>query len=112
MMENYFSSVGIAVPEIYLPSASVDLYTWAVVACDQYTSQIEYWKQVEKIVGTAPSLLHIIYPEVYLHHEDSAERIARIHTTMQAYLSQGILQSLGHCFVLVERKTSHTNSRK
>ena len=54
----------VTVPEVLLPDRSVDLKKWAVVACDQFTSQREYWKECEEIVGDAPSTLRLIYPEV------------------------------------------------
>ena len=49
--------------EMMLPSKEVNLQQWAVVACDQYTSQPEYWQQVEEQVGQAPSTLRLILPE-------------------------------------------------
>ena len=52
--------------DIYVPNKNVDIKKWAVVACDQYTSEEEYWQDVEQYVGSDPSTLKIIYPEVYL----------------------------------------------
>ncbi len=49
------SDIGIQIPQVYLPKAGVDLNKWAVIACDQFTSEPEYWHDVEKIVGDAPS---------------------------------------------------------
>lgn len=85
-------ALGVQIPDIYLPNRSVDLTKWAVIACDQFTSQPEYWQQVAEIVGTAPSTYHMILPEVYL---GTAEETHRIHSTqmkMQEYLQQGILE--------------------
>lgn len=90
---------------ILLPAEWVDAATWAVVACDQYTSQPEYWRQVEAIVGEKPSALNIIYPEVYLDEGDG--RIENIHRTMAQYLWDGVLMERVHQgFVLVARKVS------
>ncbi|MCD7893508.1 MAG: DUF1015 domain-containing protein [Erysipelotrichaceae bacterium] len=89
---------------ILLPNKNIDQSKWAVVACDQYTSQQDYWQDVENIVGDEPSTLHIIYPEVYLGKDD--ERIGRIQNKMQSYVDEGIVEeSIQDGFVLVERKT-------
>ena len=60
---------------ILLPK-NAEMEKWAVVACDQYTSEPEYWKEVENIVGDAPSTLKITLPEIYLEQDNVAERIA------------------------------------
>ena len=62
---------------ILLPK-NAEMEKWAVVACDQYTSEPEYWKEVENIVGDAPSTLKITLPEIYLEQDNVAERIANI----------------------------------
>jgi hypothetical protein len=86
-----YPNIAIQVPDIYLPHSGVDLSKWAVIACDQYTSQPEYWYKVEKIVGNAPSTLNLIFPEVYLDKPSADERIRRIQQSMQDYLSSGLL---------------------
>lgn len=113
-MQTFFPSIGIKVPEIYLPKEGTDFSKWAVVACDQYTSQPDYWQKVKDIVGTSPSTLNIIFPEVYLEDTEEAkvQRIESIKKHMNEYLETGVLVSQGDCFVLVDRKTSHTGSRK
>lgn len=111
-MEQIFDQIWVAVPDILLPNNTVNLSTWAVVACDQYTSEPEYWKQVEDIVGDTPSMLHLIYPEVYLQEADNTKRIDAIQNAMQTYLSQGVLEHKGAWFILIDRKTSHVASRK
>src|SRR5262245_14565840 len=72
------ASVGLAVPEILLPAASVDLARWAVVACDQYTSEPEYWKAADERVGRAPSALRLVLPEAWLGAAEEPARIAAI----------------------------------
>jgi hypothetical protein len=52
-----------------MPKEGTDLYKWSVIACDQYTSQPEYWQETEQIVGDAPSTLQLTLPEVYLESE-------------------------------------------
>lgn len=97
--------IGVTVPEIYLPGAGVDYRKWAVVACDQYSSEREYWEDVDREAGDAPSTLRLIFPECYLEDADKEARIANIQRTMREYLEKGILESKGHAFVLVERTT-------
>lgn len=95
--------------DILLPVQGTDLRKWAVIACDQFTGQPEYWKQVEEYVGDSPSALQMIYPEVYLGGDDEnvyRERIAGIQSKMRAYLSDGVLEEAVHRgYVLVERQT-------
>ena len=74
-----FTQIGLQVPTLLLPRTSTDLTKWAVVACDQYTSQPDYWARVEALVGDAPSTLRLILPEVDLGATDEAQRIAAIH---------------------------------
>lgn len=89
-------------PRIYLPRPDVDLKKWAVVACDQYTSEPHYWRDVEREVGAAPSSLHLIFPEAYLGSPDAPARIARIQETMRSYLGSGLLHEREGA-ILVER---------
>lgn len=86
--------------EILLPK-NVDFQKWAVIACDQFTSQASYWEKLSSFVGDAPSTLKITYPEIYLN-ENREERVAKINATMNEYLSGGIFEST-NSFVLVER---------
>ena len=97
--------IGVTVPEIYLPSAGIDYRKWAVVACDQYSSEREYWEGVSREIGEAPSTLKLIFPECYLEDADRDARIANIQRTMREYLEKGIVESKGHACVLVERTT-------
>ncbi len=87
-----YDNIGIGIPETYLPREGVDLTRWSVIACDQFTSQPEYWEQVKAIVGDAPSTFQLILPEVYLGKPEEAEKLVNINQTMKQYLSQGILQ--------------------
>ncbi len=104
--------IGLKVPNILLPAKGIDLGKWAVVACDQYTSQPEYWENLKNLVEGCPSTLNAVFPEVYLEAGDGQERIERINGTMDAYLKEGVLEDLGPGFVLLDRKTSHVASRK
>ena len=69
---------------ILLPK-DVDMTKWSVVACDQYTSEPEYWKEVENIVEDNPSTLNLILPELYLEEDNVEERIKKINETMKEY---------------------------
>ena len=99
------AALGVAVPEVYLPSAGTDYVKWAVVACDQYSSEREYWEDVADAVGKAPSTLNLIFPECYLEDDDKARRVERIRSAMRAYLDAGYLAKRESGFVLVERTT-------
>ncbi|HTO71505.1 MAG TPA: DUF1015 domain-containing protein [Myxococcota bacterium] len=103
--------VGLAVPEILLPATGVDLARWCVVACDQYTSQPEYWKAVEERVGAAPSTLRLVLPEAWLGASDEAARIAAIQAEMRAYLERGVFAPPRRGLVVVDRATPHVRSR-
>lgn len=109
-MKVYENSVGVLVPEILLPPKGTDMYKWAVVACDQFTSQKEYWEEARRIIGDAPSTLDMILPEAWLGAQDEQERIARIKEKMQEYLHNGTLVKQPQGFVLVER-TAAGNTR-
>lgn len=93
----------IHIPEILLP-ADGDLQKWAVNACDQYTSDAEYWKNVEKSTAGSPSAFNLIFPEIYLKDKPE-QRIARINKTMREYLSGGVFKTVKGGFILVERTT-------
>lgn len=103
--------IGICIPEIYLPSKDVDLSRWAVVACDQYTSQPDYWEEVCSLVKDKPSTYHITLPEIYLESKNCDDRIKNINLTMETYIEDQTLVSKGKCLVLVKRKTSMGNER-
>jgi hypothetical protein len=81
---------GFRLPRICLPRPGIDLRKWAVIACDQHTSEPEYWQQVAQEVGDAPSTLHMIFPEVYLGAADAPARIQRIQETMRRYVADGL----------------------
>ncbi|GAB4538957.1 MAG: DUF1015 domain-containing protein [Anaerolineales bacterium] len=99
------SDLGIQIPEIYLPNANIDPSKWAVIACDQFTSEPEYWQDAEKIVGAAPSALRLTFPEVYLEQPGAAERIQSIQAAMKRYLQERILESRNG-FIYVERSVA------
>lgn len=97
------SNIGFYAGEVYLPDEKNDLSKWSVVACDQFTSQPEYWDEVSDYVGDAPSTLKITLPEIYLEQDGVDERIKKINDTMDAYLKNGVLKSVGSKYIYVER---------
>lgn len=102
-MRKFENTIGVCVPEILLPREGVDMHKWAVVACDQYTSQPAYWEETDRIVGDAPSALRIMLPEFYLEKPGEDERIQNINATMHQYMQDGVLQNIGQGFMLVRR---------
>lgn len=105
-----FASLGIKLPEILVPAGEVDPSRWAVVACDQYSSEREYWDAVGQIVGDDPSTLRLTFPECYLEDADKKDRIVSIQKHMREYLAAGFLKRLPPGFILVERKTPFMDS--
>ena len=91
---------------ILLPNDGIDMEKWSVIACDQFTSQADYWDAVEKYVADAPSTLNVVFPEIYLGTTTKQERIKYINNTMDIYLADGTLkQAVADGYVLVERTT-------
>ena len=101
----------IIAPNILLPKQGTDLHKFAIVACDQFTSQPEYWQQLEQLVGESPSALHLIFPEAYLPLVDHDRYITKINHTIEQYLNFGILEHIGLGYILVERSTPETPKR-
>lgn len=87
-----FDDIGVQIPTIYLPKSGTDLSKWSVIACDQFTSQPEYWRKVEELVGPANSTLKLTLPEVYLEAEDESERIKEIQSNMHSVLDEKFLE--------------------
>ena len=87
---------------ILLPK-DVDMTKWSVVACDQYTSEPEYWKEVEKEVGSSPSTLNLILPELYLEDTDVGDRIKKINKTMEEYLDESMFNEYKDTMIYLER---------
>jgi uncharacterized protein (DUF1015 family) len=104
--------VGLNVSKFILPKDGVEMNKWAVVACDQFTSEPEYWASVDQLVGEVPSTLRLVYPEVFLENIDKRERIIRINEKMEQYLSGGTLEEKFEGMMAVKRWTSKGKIRK
>ena len=105
-MENVnkrLEKLGLQAADILIPRKDVDLTKWAVVACDQFTSEKDYWHDVEKTVGDAPSTLKLIFPECYLDDGDDERRINAINKTMKEYVDADLFKTYKNCFFLVRR---------
>jgi uncharacterized protein (DUF1015 family) len=105
-LEEKLDKIGVKIPKILLPKDGVDLNKWAVVACDQYTSEPEYWEEVKDYIGDEPSTYKITLPEIYLEAIGKQEKIKKINETMTDYLNKGVLEEKFEGFVLTERTTN------
>ncbi len=88
---------------ILLPKKGTDMTKWSVVACDQYTSEPDYWREVESIVGDSPSTLRLTLPEIFLEEKDVADRINKINNTMKEYLDKGLFEEYKDSMIYLER---------
>lgn len=107
-----YDGIGCAAPDMLFPKDGTDLSKWSVIACDQYTSEPEYWKAAEEFAGDAPSALKLVLPEVYLGSDSEESRLAGIASNIGKYLEDGTLRQLPEGFMLVDRKTPVHESRK
>ena len=96
--------------EILLPAGN--LRKWSVIACDQFTSDGEYWAEVERFVGDAPSALRLMLPEYYLGCDDESERMDRIQKTMLRYLNSDVFRVYPDSLVYLERQLSSGSTRR
>ena len=95
--------------EILLPSEKIDIYKWAVVACDQFITDSSYWENAKSIAEGSPSCLNMILPEIYLDEADT--RIDKANRTMEEYLESGVFRNLGNGAVLTERTIAGVRRR-
>ncbi len=102
---------GIRIPEILLPK-NIDVSSWSVIACDQYTQDLDYWKRAEAAAAGKPSTLNLILPEVYLNSPDKPQRIEKIRKTMKDYLEGDTFAPARKCMIYIERKTAFGRVRK
>lgn len=92
--------------DILLPAFSGDsekMKKWSVVACDQYTSEPEYWSVVEATVGMSESTFRLTIPEIYLNDADIDERIKNTNKTMANYMADGVFKEYKNTYIYVER---------
>lgn len=92
-----FKSGNILIPK------NVDMTKWSVVACDQYTSEPEYWEEVSQIVGDNPSTLNLTLPEIYLEDDDVAQKISKINSNMDELLNSDFFTEYEDSMLYIER---------
>jgi uncharacterized protein (DUF1015 family) len=109
-MNEQFKKTGFLPADILLPQ-DCDMEKWSVVACDQYTSEPEYWNEVKNFVDSAPSTFHQILPEASLKADDVGIRIENINKTMQNYIDKGLFNRIEDSFVFVERTLANGDVR-
>ena len=90
----------------------VDMTKWSVIACDQYTSQNEYWDKVKEIVGNSPSTLNITLPEIYLNDNDVSDKIKKINENMEDLLQSGCFTEYKDNLIYLERTQDDGRVRK
>ena len=112
--ELLFEDIGLAIPKLLLPRETGEDFwkTWACVACDQYTSQPDYWKRVEAAVNGKMSAFHLMLPEIYLEEPDVDNRIQAINQTMKSYIEDGVFEEESPSVILVERDTKVSPVRR
>lgn len=97
--------------DILLPK-DADMSKWSVVACDQYTSEPEYWSEVENIIGDKPSAYNLVLPEIYLEDDDVDERIKLVNKNMKDYINSGLFETYPSSYIYVERTQRNGQVRK
>ncbi len=115
MVEQFLNGLGLDIRSILLPKQGTDMRKWSVVACDQYTSEPEYWQKANEFVGDSPSTLRLIFPEVYLERENAEEkqqRISNINRAMCDYLDEDVFYEIQNSMIYVERTTRGGKTRK
>ncbi len=92
--------------DILLPEKTIDMEKWSVIACDQFTSEPEYWEKVKATVAEHPSTLDMILPEVYLEHDDHEKQLKTIESSMNKYLHEQVFAEYKDAMIYVERTDS------
>lgn len=105
MAEKHFHGADILLPK-------KDFEKWAVIACDQFTSERSYWEQADALVGDSPSSLRVILPEVYLEDKNVEARTEEIYRKMDEYLSSDLLAEYSDALFYIERVQSDGRVRK
>ena len=111
-MKRNYPNIGLHVPTLLLPAPQVPLASWSVIACDQHTSQPEYWHETARLAGDHPSTLRLVLPEAHLAGGDRAAAVAAINARMQDYTESGVLVEQPPGFMLVERQTGRETPRR
>ena len=105
-MKNVFTPTNILIPD------GISMEAWSVIACDQFSSEKEYWERAKNNVGNKPSTLKMIIPEAYLEEIDEESEIGKISSAMEDYLQSGIFREIKDSFIYVERTQPDGRVRK
>ncbi len=108
---NKYEKVSLFPTDILLP-ADADMNKWSVVACDQYTSQPDYWEDVKNTVGESVSTYNLVLPELYLNGNDVDDRIKSINSNMKKYVEDGVFKEYTNSLIYVERKLNNGKVRR
>lgn len=92
-----FSTADIMIPKV------ADMTAWSCIACDQFTSEPEYWADAERVVADSPGALRLILPEAYLSVRDNEAEVVNIYKSMETYVNQNLFAVLEDSYVYVER---------
>lgn len=109
-MEKY-EKVSLFPTDLLLPK-DIDMSKWSVVACDQYTSQPEYWEDVKNIISDSASTFNLVLPEIYLNGDNVDEKIKRINDNMQKYVDEGVFEECKASLLYIERTLNNGKMRK
>lgn len=107
---NKYEQISFFPADVLLPK-DADMTKWSVVACDQYTSQPDYWESVEDLVADSPSAYNVVLPELYLNNDNVDEKIASINKTMDKYLND-VLEVYKNSYIYIERTLNNGKVRK
>ena len=107
-----FESIGLEIPNILLPNKDVDLKKWTVVACDQYSSEPEYWNEVAECTKDVKSTYKLVFPEAYLEDGRDEEIISSINSHMKEYVEDGTFVEYKDTMIATKRITSDGRERK
>lgn len=97
---------------ILLPNKNINMNLWSVIACDQYTSDNQYWKRVEQLVSANPSTLNLTLPELYLESENVEEKISKINKNMEEYVKNNVFDEYKDTMFYIERTDSKSFIRE
>lgn len=111
-VDERLAALGTKIPDILLPNKNIDLKNWAVIACDQFTQDREFWEGLAAEIGSRASMLSMIFPEVYLEDPDKADRITRIRNSMKKAIESDYFDEPIHGLIYIERATPYHSRRR
>ena len=97
--------------DIMLPK-DAPMEKWAVIACDQFTSDYDYWQRVRANAEGCPSTINLVLPEAILGTPEEETQTALINKTMGEYIENGVFTTYANSFVYVERTMENGTIRK